>query len=184
MTEQETRPDALLVFATGGDRPGIVDRLSGLIFEAGCNLEDSRMALLGGEFALIALVTGVRQSLARLEEGLPAVARDLDLSVQTKPTSPRREAPGRGIVYHLRAVALDHPGIVHKLARRLSARGVNVVGLETSVSYAPVCGAPVFSLAIEAEVPLDLSVSELRAELNELAAEDNIDLEMRAAGKG
>ena len=45
--------NALILLATGRDRPGIVDRISGLIFAAGCNLEDSRMGILGGEFSLM-----------------------------------------------------------------------------------------------------------------------------------
>ncbi len=44
--------EGLIISAIGRDRPGIVDRLSGAIFRNGCNLEDSRMAILGGEFAL------------------------------------------------------------------------------------------------------------------------------------
>ncbi|MBM3890900.1 MAG: glycine cleavage system protein R, partial [Verrucomicrobia bacterium] len=41
----------LVVSAVGQDRPGIVDRISEFILDHDCNIEDSRMAILGGEFA-------------------------------------------------------------------------------------------------------------------------------------
>ena len=44
--------------AIGKDRPGIVADLAELIFEHGCNLEDSSMTILGGEFAVLLLFTG------------------------------------------------------------------------------------------------------------------------------
>ena len=43
--------------AIGKDRPGIVADLAELIFEHGCNLEDSSMTILGGEFAVLLLFT-------------------------------------------------------------------------------------------------------------------------------
>ena len=44
--------------AIGQDRPGIVADVAGLIFECGGNLEDSSMAILGNQFALLILLSG------------------------------------------------------------------------------------------------------------------------------
>jgi len=44
--------------AIGKDRPGIVADVSELIFECGCNLEDSSMTLLGDHFALLVVLSG------------------------------------------------------------------------------------------------------------------------------
>ena len=44
--------------AIGRDRPGIVADLAELIYECDCNLEDSRMTLLGSEFAVLLLLSG------------------------------------------------------------------------------------------------------------------------------
>ncbi len=46
----------LVLTAVGPDRPGLVSEISSLVLAAGANLEDSRMAILGGEFALLVLV--------------------------------------------------------------------------------------------------------------------------------
>jgi glycine cleavage system transcriptional repressor len=174
--------NALLLLATGRDRPGIVDRLTGLIYEAGGNLEDSRMAILGGEFALIVLVTGSPADLEKVERELPRLAKELELTLQVKktvagPEARRGAAPS--LCYRIHAVAMDHPGIVHKVTRVLAEHGVNVAKLDTSLANAPVSGAPVFSLDIEAEVPVDLPLVALRGQLERLAEAENIDLDVR-----
>ena len=49
----------VVLTAVGPDRPGLVNQLSSLIREAGASIEDSRMAILGGEFAMILLVSTI-----------------------------------------------------------------------------------------------------------------------------
>jgi glycine cleavage system regulatory protein len=65
------------------------------------------------------------------------------------------------------------------VTRVLAQHGVNVARLDTSLSNAPVTGAPVFSLQIEVEVPASLPATRLRAELEKVAEAENIDLELR-----
>ncbi len=172
--EQKQR-ETVLVSASGRDQPGIVDSVSGVIFDAGANLEDSRMAILGGEFALFVLVVGGAEQLESIRGGLAAVASELDLELQIKPVvSP---GPSSAVVgYSLQAVALDHPGIVHRITGILRDRGVNVASLDTSLNQAPITGAPIFSLEMEVQVPVDQAVNELQAELQAAAAEENIDI--------
>ena len=80
------------------------------------------------------------------------------------------------ICYRLQAVALDHPGIVHKITGILRDRGVNVANLDTSLNQAPITGTPIFSLEMEVQVPVDQAVNELREELQRVAGEDNVDV--------
>ena len=71
----------LLLSAIGHDRPGIVSGLSKVLYEHGCNLEESSMTRLAGEFACILIVTpppGL--DLAVLQRGLDAVAASLGLA--------------------------------------------------------------------------------------------------------
>src|SRR5262249_48867881 len=57
--EEEIRMKRLFALsAIGHDRPGIVADLAELIYECDCNLEDSRMTLLGSEFAVLLLLSG------------------------------------------------------------------------------------------------------------------------------
>ncbi len=42
-----------VISTIGRDRPGIVNELSETVFGLGVSIEDSRMTVLGGEFAVV-----------------------------------------------------------------------------------------------------------------------------------
>lgn len=163
--------------AIGADRPGIVDRVSSLIHDAGGNIEDSRMAILGGDFALILLFTGGAPAVARVRRGMVRAARALRLTYSLKSTRPRGKAGGH-LVCRLRVTGLDHPGIVHRVGSVLAGGGVNVASLDTHVSEAPESGAPVFVLTAELQVPLGLPVAELRAGLQRACDAEALDFSL------
>jgi glycine cleavage system transcriptional repressor len=176
--------EGLIVAAVGPDRPGIVDRISGAIFKLGLNLEDSRMAILGGEFALVALVGGAAERLGEAKQAIDEICSELGLSVQYRPTRIGASGPEvrERIPYRLTAVAMDHPGIVHKLTNLLARHEVNVANLETRLGYAPVSATPIFSLQLEAQVPAGQPLARLREALKQLSDAENIDLDLRAIG--
>ena len=87
-----TQKTYLVLSALGEDRPGIVSQLSKVLLEAGCNIEDSRMAVLGGEFAVMLLVEGKWNTLAKVENSLPELGRQLGMTIISKRTG----TAGRG----------------------------------------------------------------------------------------
>jgi hypothetical protein len=58
----------LAVTAVGADRPGIIARVTRVLYEHGGNLEDSSMTILGGHFAIMLLVDAPTDA-ATLETG-------------------------------------------------------------------------------------------------------------------
>ena len=50
-----------ILSAIGKDRPGLVADLARLVFEADANLEDSRMTILGTDFAVILLCSSTSE---------------------------------------------------------------------------------------------------------------------------
>jgi glycine cleavage system transcriptional repressor len=164
----------LVLTAVGPDRPGIVNAISSLVDAAGANIEDSRMAILGGEFALLMLVSGPEAAVADVEREAPRLEAELGLRLLSKRTRP--EAPRDFLPYSLRVTGLDRPGIVRVVADLLARRGINVASLESRVTYAPLSGTALFALEAELEVPSELALSELRREVQKLADEENLDL--------
>ncbi|WP_419628873.1 glycine cleavage system protein R, partial [Thiolapillus sp.] len=77
----------LVLSALGKDRPGIVDELSKAVFLLDCNISDSRMTVLGGEFAILLLVEGPWNQLARLESQIPELEKNLGLTIIARQTS-------------------------------------------------------------------------------------------------
>ena len=57
--------------AIGADRVGIVDDISGLVSEDGGNIEESKMAVLGSEFAVMMLVSMKSEALEALIARIP-----------------------------------------------------------------------------------------------------------------
>ena len=65
---------ARAVIATiGQDRPGLVNELSEVVLGENLNIDDSRMTVLGGEFAVLMSVSGPTGSLDALETKLDAL---------------------------------------------------------------------------------------------------------------
>jgi len=169
-----TAKSHLVLTAVGPDRPGLVNRISSLIHEASANLEDSRMAILGGEFALLVLVSGTDAAVARVEQEAVRLEPELGLKVMTKRT--QAETPRDFVPHSIRVTGIDRPGIVRAVAAVLAQRGVNVASLESRVTYAPDSGTPLFTLEAELEVPSVASLSELQKSVNELANEESLDV--------
>jgi len=163
--------------AIGRDRPGIVERVTGFLHERGANIEDSRMAALGGEFAAMLLFQAPEEQSARIEADLAALEAENDLSVTVRATSAPGERPrGPAIPLRVEAVALDHPGIVHEVSRELRDLGVNIETLTTRVRQAPVSGSPLFEMRLDVSVPATVQISRVRAALEEVADRLNLDL--------
>lgn len=183
MAEPSAERTAVLLTTVGADRPGIVEDISAWVLECGGNIEDSRMAVLGGEFATIILVSGPAELARQLEAGRAAFEQRAGLTVLLKAVAPARPAPGQpALRYALQATSLDHAGIVHRITSLLRAESINIVTASTHTSSAPFTGAPVFHVKMEIDIPANVSVARLRARLGELGEEQNIDFMLKAEG--
>jgi len=164
----------LVISALGEDRPGIVQALSRVILDAGCNIEDSRMTVLGGEFAVILLVSGNWNNIAKLEAALPGAERRLGLTLVARRTEARKPATDL-LPYSVDVVALDHPGIVHHLAEFFSSRDINIEELSTATYAAAHTGTPMFSVHMTVNVPASVHIASLREEFMDFCDELNLD---------
>jgi glycine cleavage system transcriptional repressor len=161
------------VTAVGADRPGIVAAVTRAFVEHGCNLEDSSMTILRGQFAMMLVVDappGV--GAAELEQALEAPAADLHLVVTVRPAADpveRADAAADGGSWTLSVYGADHPGIVHGVASLLARRSVNIVDLSTRVVGSP--ESPVYTMVLEVTLPRGADPRELERELEATAGE-------------
>jgi glycine cleavage system transcriptional repressor len=168
--------------AVGRDRPGLVEKISGLLLAAGTNLEDSRMAILGGEFALILLFSGDETACQKVASQIDTAGSELGLTIGLKPTD-RQSAQNDYSPYVLKVNGIDRPGIVARVSALLAGRGINVAALDSRISYAPLSGTPLFQLQTELQVPSHLGLSQLRGELGQLCDEENLDFVLESGRK-
>jgi glycine cleavage system transcriptional repressor len=172
----------LVLSAIGPDRPGIVDEVSKFLFECGGNLEDSRMAVLGGEFALVVLVSGAPEKIAAVREQFPAFATERGMVATAKETAGPEGRKDKGFVaYQVRAVGLDHEGIVYHIAHALRELGANIESMDTQATSAPVSGAPMFTLSMRMTIPPQVPLADVRSKLQAAGDKVNVDLIVEAA---
>jgi glycine cleavage system transcriptional repressor len=164
-----------VVSAIGADRVGIVDDLSGIVSEGGGNIEESKMAVLGGEFAVMMLVSMDPGSLESLMAGTEALESRLALKIGISRTSEGSMAE-RGRPYSLETVSLDGKGIVHSVSAVLRKHGINIEDLETRTERAPLTGAPLFRMKANVVLGPEVSIGALRRELEELQTAQDLDI--------
>jgi glycine cleavage system transcriptional repressor len=167
----------VVLTAVGPDRPGLVKDLSSLIGAAGANIEDSRMAILGGEFAVIMLVSGSAGAIERTRQIDSQVERELGLRCILKETSPAHP-PADYLLYRIDVTGVDRPGIVQAIAGILAGRNINVASLESRLTYAPFSATPMFVLEAALQVPSKTVLSELRSDLAATCEEENLDFHL------
>jgi len=173
----------LALSAVGRDRPGIVAATTAVLLRHGVNVEDSRMAILRGHFAMT-LVLGLPEGADRrsLKADLDAAAADLGLEALTlSAVEPHAvEAPAEPT--HLVSIyGVDHPGIVHHAARVLAEQGANITDLQTRLAESD-GEAALYALTIEVAAPAELQTAALDAALAEIAASEVVEVSLRELG--
>jgi len=166
--------------ALGADRPGLVDDVSGFVAERGGNVEDSRMVNLHGQFAMVMLVAGGEETMARLRAEVAELAACCQVHAEVTVADVTRPAGRPALPYRLRTWAMDHPGLLKSVAHLLHESSVNIESADTRLKEAPVTGAPVFEMEMVLAVPAETPIAELRERLGRLCDELNMDVKLEA----
>ena len=168
----------IVLTLTGADRVGIVDEVTQLLLKLGGNIETSRMARLGGEFAILMLVALPADQLANLE---PSVKRLTDQGYKVTTTLTRQtpaDAEAGWRPYRIEVQGADHEGIIHDIARALARSGINIESMETGTARASTSGTMLFSMAAVVAVPRAPADPNWERTLAETARRLNVDIKV------
>ena len=167
-----------LVFTlTGPDRVGLVEDITELLLTYHGNVELSRMARLGGEFAILMLVSIPEDQFDALREGVRGL-RDEGYKVTTSPTERGYSTRyGGWLPYRVQVTGADQEGIIHHIARHLAEKGINIETMDTSMFNAPMSGTPLFTMSAIVLVPPDLPFTEWRDDLEDVGNRLMVDTE-------
>lgn len=168
----------LVVSIIGHDRPGLVSDVTRVANEASLNIEDSRMTVLGGEFAVLMALSGDSAQLNAFERALSEMAGD-DLAYIFR-TTHERESSAQARPYTATNVAMGHPGIVASIASFFSAREINIYDFDTAASRAPHTGTPIFNVRLTAEVPAEIRIKDLRQAFADFCDEQDLNGSLEA----
>ena len=162
-----------IVTALGKDRAGIVAGVTKVLYQLGCNLEDSAMTRLEGEFTIMLIFSApARLKDEAIRKAFVPLERSLGLAVHLKRlTKTETVTRKQGRNYRISVYGADRPGIVYKVSEHLARAGVNITDVHTHRSPGSGRKSPsLYLLLLEVEVPPRLSSEALEAKLKRLAA--------------
>jgi len=171
-------PKRFVLTLTGSDHIGIVQHVTESILECGGDVQASRMARLGGEFAMLLLVSIPDSETDRLSANVENLASEgfkVSFTETEWGVAARRKD---WLPYQIEVRGANHEGIIHKIAEHLSKQGINIESIDTNVVPAPMSGAPLFTMDAIVVVPPELPKNKWQDELEEVADGLNVDLEV------
>jgi len=162
------------VTAVGLDRPGIVAAVSRVLYDVGGNIEDSRMAILGGHFAMVLIVAlPDRADQKALEHALAEPADALDLIVTVRPVAEAAPLHAEGSPFVVSVYGADKPGIVWQISEALAAAHVNISDLATHVVGDQ---EPVYVMVLEVDLPPGADAESIGTSLKVIGGELGVDV--------
>lgn len=168
------------VSIVGKDRPGIVAAITEGLFHLGCNIADSSCTMLGGEFAMI-LIISLRSpfSKTRLLDELKPVCDKMGMSlgVRSLNTDEVARQESKDEICMISVYGADQPGIVYRVTRELAARNINITDLNTKLIGTD--EEPVYVLMLEVALPEGESAEAVEQTLVALKTELNVEIGVR-----
>ena len=169
-----------IVTALGKDRPGIVAGVTKILYRLGCNLEDSAMTRLEGEFTIMLIFSApAKHTEEKLRNAFEPMTRGLKLAVHLRPlTKSETAAPRkRGTAHLISIYGADRPGIVFQVSDALARSGINITDVHTHRSAGS--GPSLYLLLLEVEVPPTRSLVSLEELLSRVAKRLGVEVSVR-----
>ena len=168
----------LVMTLVGPDHIGIVDRVTKKILEFHGNVEESRMARLGGEFSMLLLISVTEGKREALIEALNKL-QDENFQVFIRETESKTATKYSGwLPYRVVVSGADNEGIINSISHHLAESGINVESAETNTAAAPMTGTLLFSMTAIVLVPPTLSYHGWREPLDEVGDRMNVSIEV------
>jgi len=171
----------MVLTLTGPDRVGIVEEVTSALLGLGGNVGASRMARLGGEFAILMHVSLSDARSADFERAFEhLVAQGYRVGITPAAESAAKPHPD-WVPYLIEVQGADHEGIVHEIARGLSDFSINIESMETWTTDAPTTGTVLFHMTAKVAVPPTLVGTDWETEIADAGRRANVDVVVTAS---
>jgi len=154
--------DWYMLTIVGRDQSGIVADISNGLFSAGCQLGETSMMRLGGNFTMMLMVQSDHNA-DEIEQQLQSSLTRLELKIHIDPIEAHLH---EHIIPNIRVsvYGADRPGIVAAVTKILQQQGFNILDLESDVAGSD--DKPIYIMHIEghAEKSADDLEQALRSE--------------------
>jgi glycine cleavage system transcriptional repressor len=102
------------------------------------------------------------------DEGITAYIRPVDVDQQKPMADIERKT--------IRVEGQDQAGIVYKISRYLADNRINISHLDSQVRLSPESGGALYTMTIQVEIPVAVSLVELEEALGKIGDELNVDV--------
>lgn len=173
----------IIITISGKDQPGMIAKVSGLLFARGCNLEDVSMTLLEGQFAMMmtvclssaTTVEGIKTALQLLNDR--PWSMDCHVTLLSGPPRRGKQHASGGVSYLVTAFGKDRTGIVYAISRALAALKINITDLDSRILGK---GAKTtYAMLLEVDVPRNIVFAKLKTLLAVLAKKMKIEIQIK-----
>ncbi len=164
----------LVLTLVGDDRAGLVASVADIVEAHGGNWENSQLAELSGAFAGIVEISVPPARVDELRAALVALEGLLTVGIHPGGVATADADPRRRLT--LQVLGNDHAGIVREITATLRARDISIERMTTETRDAAMYGGRLFEATVTATVPASVDLAAVRAELERLATEIQVDL--------
>ncbi|NDL65406.1 glycine cleavage system transcriptional repressor [Acerihabitans arboris] len=160
----------LVITALGTDRPGIVNTITRHVSSCGCNIEDSRLAMLGEEFTLIMLLSGSWNAITLIESTLPLKGAELDLLIVMKRTNANEQQATPNTLW-VKVDVQDSPHLIERFTDLFDSQEMNIAELASKTQPALGDNPPRLNIQITAHGPAGWPVEQIEDTFHQLCTE-------------
>ncbi|MFN4245967.1 MAG: glycine cleavage system protein R [Brevinematia bacterium] len=171
----------LVLTCMGKDKPGIVSKVSEVLFKMGCSIEGSRMSLLQGEFSIILIFSLPKdENYHQLRRELKRVEYEMDIDINIREVDPyeyqeTQKTPKKALLVNI--YGADKPGIVFKVTTVLYNNSINIVDLFTDVIESG--EEKVYVMSITADTSSIESIEPVREEIKEICEDMKLEVSVQ-----
>lgn len=166
----------LVLTVIADDEPGLVESLSQIIASNSGNWLESSMSKLAGKFAGILRISVADDHADKLIEELNGLSMQIKLVIE-KASNDVSKVYSQTVELNL--VGNDRVGIIKEISAAISVLGVNVQCLNTECTPAPMSADSLFRATATLEVPKGVELEQLRTELEKLADDLIVEIELQ-----
>lgn len=163
----------------GKDKPGILAKISTILFHHGCNIEDVSQTILQTEFASIFIVLNPEgHDLDTIGRALNEALGDMELSAHLRPmasSAPASAASSQPFVITTRGV--DKPGTISAVTTAIASLACNVANFRAIITQED--GVDEMIMIFEVDVPMGVEHRKLRQTMQEVCSGFGLDVSVQ-----
>lgn len=159
----------------GKDKPGILAKISTILFTYGCNIEDVSQTILQTEFASIFIVMNPDEhSLDEIGRALNLALSDLELSAHLRPMAvPATAETTASQPFVITTRGVDKPGTISAVTTAISSLACNVTNFRAIITQDE--GVDEMIMIFEVDLPVNVEHRRLRQAMQDVCGRFGLD---------